>query len=219
MKLAYKLTDQKGQTYGGTQWGERVTHRARGSKDGPLCSGSWIHGYESPYLAVLMNPIYGDFKDPLLWEFKGGRVSKTDGTKTGWRSGTTIRRIPLPLFTMNQRIAFGIFCAKEVYKGREWNAWAYAWLDGIDRTGAAAVEALGAEAWAWATSVEARAAAAAGAALEAAWAARAAGAAGAARAATCLSARAALEAAEAWADAKVVCALAEQAYKWEDPKP
>jgi hypothetical protein len=40
MKL-YKLTDEHGQTRGGTQWGEGVTHTATGTGT-ELCSDGWI---------------------------------------------------------------------------------------------------------------------------------------------------------------------------------
>ena len=40
MTTLYKLTDEHGQTYGGTQWGEGVSHKAKPG-DGPLCSEHW----------------------------------------------------------------------------------------------------------------------------------------------------------------------------------
>ena len=51
---------------------------------------------------------------------------------------TTIRQIDLPVFSTNQKIAFGILCVKEVYHNDRFNKWANEWLDGSNRTEEAA---------------------------------------------------------------------------------
>ena len=56
-KLLCKLTNENDQTYNKTQWGENITHKADGQ--GELCGTGWIHYYDSPLLAVLLNPIHG----------------------------------------------------------------------------------------------------------------------------------------------------------------
>jgi hypothetical protein len=160
----------------------------------------WIHAYEHPLVAVLMNPIHADFKSPRLWEAEG-EIAIRDGLKCGCATLTTVREIPLPAVTTEMRVRFGILCAKEVCTCFSWNAWADRWLSGEDRseaaTGAAAEAAQAASAWA-----AAAAEAAAGAGKAAAWAAQAAEAAAAwaAQAAEAAEAQAA-EAAEAaaWA--------------------
>ncbi|KKL58315.1 hypothetical protein LCGC14_2226540, partial [marine sediment metagenome] len=58
----YKLTDSNDQTYGKTQWGPGIEHAASGK--GPLCTEGWLHAYTDPLLAVLLNPIHGNYKDP-----------------------------------------------------------------------------------------------------------------------------------------------------------
>src|ERR1700680_430807 len=132
MKL-YKLTDEKGQTRGGVQWGENVTHTATGDATQDLCSDGWIHAYTSPLLAVLLNPIHANFASPKLFEATG-EVGKRDGQlKVGVRSLTTVKEIPLPSVTDTQRIAFGILCALEVCKDAEFTTWAKDWLTGKDR--------------------------------------------------------------------------------------
>jgi len=171
----YKLTDGDGQTRGGTQWGPGVSHSGTGM--GELCGWGWIHAYEHPLVAVLMNPIHANFKNPRLWEAEG-EVGLRDGQiKCGCKTLTTIREIPLPSITTEMRVRFAILCAKEVCADLPWNAWADKWLSGEDRSEAAA-----------------------GAAAEAAWAARAARAARAAEAAAAWAARAAY-AAQAAAEA------------------
>src|SRR5262250_2167785 len=95
----YKLTDERGQTRGGTQWGEDVTHEALGADGRDLCSSSWIHAYEHPLLAALLNPIHADFQSPQLWEARG-EIGKRDGQlKCGCRKLTTVRQIELPTIT------------------------------------------------------------------------------------------------------------------------
>jgi len=49
-KVNCKLTDEHNRTCNNTQWGENVTYTAPGTGD--LCTGGWIHYYDSPLLAV-----------------------------------------------------------------------------------------------------------------------------------------------------------------------
>ena len=198
MKL-YKLTDENGQTYNNTQWGEGISHSGTGK--GELCSEGWIHAYTHPLLAVLLNPIHADFKNPRMWEAEGD-VDKRDGQlKVGCRTLTTIKEIPLPVITAEQRVKFAILCANAVCDDERWNEWADKWLDGTDRSKQSA-NAARAAAWAanaaeaaWAA--EAAAEAAEAAARAAAWAAEAAEARAAADAAE--AAKTAARAAAAWA--------------------
>lgn len=152
-EVLYKLTDKNGQTHGGCQWGEGVTHTAPGG--GELCTKAWIHAYTDPLLAVLLNPIHGKF-DPetmRLWECEG-EVGITDhGLKVGCTSLTTIREVPAPQVSLEQRARFGILCAKEVYTESTWTGWADAWLDGsefsrVEATAPRATARVTATAWA-----------------------------------------------------------------------
>lgn len=148
MKL-YKLTDENGQTKNATQWGEGVEHAATGDAAQDLCSDGWIHAYESPLLAVLLNPIHANFRNPILWEAEG-EVEKRDGQlKVGCRKLRTLQKIPLPKIKTEQRVKFAVFCAQAVYDDAVWHTWAKNWLSGKDRSaGAAAEAARAAEAWA-----------------------------------------------------------------------
>jgi len=189
MTKLYKLTDENGRTHNQTQWGEGVTHSGTGK--GGLCGPGFIHAYEDPLVAVFMNPIHADFPDPLMWEAEGEIAIRNGQLKCGCVSLTTVREIPLPVVTTEQRIRFAILCAKEVCRDAEWNAWADKWLSGEERgkeSAAAARAAASADA-AWAAWSAAEAAASAAAAewgaaewaaaaeLAAAWAAGAAAAA------------------------------------------
>ena len=172
----YKLTDGDGKTWGGTQWGPGVSHSGTG--EGELCGWGWIHAYEHPLIAVMMNPIHARFKHPRLWEAEGEIAMRDGQLKCGCKTLTTVREIPLPSITAEMRVRFAILCAKEVCAFRSWNAWADRWLSGEDRSEAAAEDAAEA-AWAaqaasWAAYAAARAAAAAAAAARAAAAAAAA---------------------------------------------
>jgi len=114
-----------------------------------LCSEGWIHAYEHPLLAVLHNPIHGNYdpKTMHLWECKTtDKKPKRDGQlKLGVRNLTTIKQISIPAITITQRISYGILCAKEVCTEAVWNKWADNWLSGKDRTEAAAWVAASAE--------------------------------------------------------------------------
>lgn len=135
---AYKLTDENGQTCGGMQWGENVTHAATGDGE-ELCSDGWIHVYDNPLLAVLLNPIHANFKNPRLLECEcSGDTLDDRGLKRGYKTVTAVREIPLPEITIEHRVRFGILCALEVYAEPSFVVWANAWLDGTNRTDAAA---------------------------------------------------------------------------------
>jgi hypothetical protein len=199
MKL-YKLTDKSGQTYGGCQWGEGVTHVTNGV--GEMCDSGWLHAYTHPLLAALLKPLHVNFDDPVLWEAEGD-VEKTDkGLKVGTTRLTTIKRIPLPAVTRNQKCRFAVLCAKKVCSDFRWNKWADGWLSGTDRTNATALAEWTAAAEGWAA---ARAAAAASAAVRAA--------AAAALAAVRAAAAAAVTAGVWWAEKRAMAAAvaAEQA--------
>ena len=217
MANLYKLTDSCGKTHNGTQWGPGISHSGTG--EGGLCGPGWIHAYEHPLVAVLMNPIHADFKNPRLWEAEAeGEVGLRDGQlKCGCRTLTTIREIPLPAVTTEMRVRFAILCAKEVCASYSaWNAWADKWLSGEDRTQAAAAEAARAAVRAWAAWAYERAASASAARAyeraEAAWAAAAASARAAARASAAWAVAWAWARAAAWAWAAEAAAAAEAAW-------
>lgn len=133
MKL-YKLTNEDNKTRNNTQWGENVTHEIIGKDfSAPLCSRFWLHAYESAKLAVLMNPVHAGFENPVLWEAEG-EVIKNDGTKVVVIKLKTIKEINIPVFTIEQKVAFGILCALKVYKDKEFKKWAVNWLNGKDRS-------------------------------------------------------------------------------------
>jgi len=133
MKL-YKLTDKNDQTYGGCQWGENVTVETSGI--GNLCGDGFTHWYTHPLLAVLLNPIQGNFdlETAHLWEGKGEVVKDDRGLKVGCVKALTIKRIPLPEVTLAQKVAFGILCVLEVYEEKSFKVWAENWLSGKDRS-------------------------------------------------------------------------------------
>jgi len=138
MKL-YKLTDANGQTYNNTQWGENITHKGTGK--GELGGPGWIHAYTDPRLAVLFNPIHADFSKPRLWEAEGSVAKEDRGLKVGCKKLTTLKEIPLPEITNNQRICFSILCTLEVYLDQSFIKWANDWLSGVDRSANAAYAA------------------------------------------------------------------------------
>ena len=159
----YKLTDRRNRTKNRTVWGENVTHTTTGIP-AELCSTGWLHAYEHFLLAVMINPIHANFADPRLWEAYGsGQILRDGQLKCGVTELTTVREIPLPVVTIEQRVRFAILCGKAVCPDKSWNGWADKWLSGEDRSVAKAAEAWAAWTTAWAAEASA-----------ASWAARAA---------------------------------------------
>ena len=203
MTTLYKLTTSDYKTRKGhpeeTQWGEGVTHTVSG--EGELCGRGWLHAYTNPLLAVLLNPIHAAIENPVLWECSG-EIGKNDrGLKVGCKQLITKNILPIPQISTEQKVRFAILCAMEVCAEPNFRVWANNWLDGKDRSEAAARAAeAAAEAVAWAAAEAAEAAA---------WAAAEA----AARAAETVAVAAlvaALAAAEAAADIDLI-AIAEKA--------
>jgi len=199
----YKLTNKDGTSYGGRQWGPGITHETDGR--GEVCGPGFMHWYTHPLLAVLLNPIHADFKNPVLWEGEGEIAKEDHGLKVGCTKGTTIKQIPLPTVTIEQRVRFGILCALEVCKDKSFVQWANDWLSGKDRTVATAWAAASG-AWvaaiaAWVAArrawVAAEATSAATRAAEAAWVSKAAAKAAAWAACISRAAEAAMAVAEA----------------------
>ena len=178
MPTYYKLTSENDRTYGGCQWGLGVTHITSG--EGELCSSGWTHWYTHPLLAVLLNPMQGNFNlnTAHLWRSpKNQEAQKFDhGLKVGCMRGITVKRIKLPILTTIQKIAFGILCTLEVYKEKSYHQWAESWLSGKNRSmnAAKAARAAAAEAVEKARAAVRAARAAEAAAVEEARAARAA---------------------------------------------
>jgi len=156
MATLYKLTSPDMTTYGDFQWTLGKTETALG--DGPLCSSSWLHAYTDPLLAVFLNPIHANFANPRLFECEGEVQANDHGLKVGCTVLTLVKEIALPEVSLEQRIAFGILCTKEVYKEENWNKWADDWLAGKNRGESAAAYAVRAAFAAYAAAYAVRAA-------------------------------------------------------------
>lgn len=143
----YKLTKADGRTANDTVWGIGVTHKAKGNGK-TLCSSDVIHVYDHPLKAAMFNPIHANFRKPKLWECHMRGVVADDGLKVGVKQCTTLREIPMPQITNNQRVRFGILVALKVHRDPEFAEWAQCWLSGKDRTAAAAERAAARAAWA-----------------------------------------------------------------------
>lgn len=130
---AFKLTNQNRFTRNQTRWGRRVTHKTDGK--GELCGPGWLHYYNDPLLAVLLNPIHAGFSNPMLFEAKAeGKIKRNRGLKFGCSKLTTIKQIPLPVITPEQRICFAIACVSQVCFLPAFVHWSHSWLSGEDRT-------------------------------------------------------------------------------------
>lgn len=73
-------------------------------------------------------------------EWRGKRLDDR-GLKFGATEFRTVRVVDAPIFTMEQRVAFAIFCVASVWdevKYPAWHEWAAKWLAGEDRSANAA---------------------------------------------------------------------------------
>ena len=129
--IGYKLTNVLDQTRGATQWGVGVTHRSLGQGTA-FCSPDLIHFYSSPLVALLHDPIHGNFgPDGHLWQIDATQPVYDDrGLKLGARQVTTTQLLPRFELPTAARLHYAILCAKVVCSGRDWLAWANRWLLG-----------------------------------------------------------------------------------------
>ena len=173
MIIKYKLTDQNIRTHKNYQWQLGRWERAKGKSNQDLCTDGWLHGYDSPLIAILHNPLHADYYKPRLWEVEcKGKTKNDKGIKCGYQKMRLIKEIPVPVITTTQIVAYGILCAMEVSKDKKFLHWANDWLSGKDRSQRAAegAEAATYDAYAAAASYAADAtyAATSGAAADAA---------------------------------------------------
>jgi len=132
MTILYKLTDSNNYTALYTQWKPGITVVAR-ERGRTLCTGQVLHAYRDPVLAILMNPLHADFKDPKMLVCEG-HVVVNDGTKVGCKSLKAIKWTKSPEVTKEQMIRFAILSVLMVYDEKKYIKWANKWLSGKDRT-------------------------------------------------------------------------------------
>jgi hypothetical protein len=210
MQKYYKLLSQEMTSHNDTKWeiGVPIFVSKQGNE---MCTDQVLHCYNHPMLAVIFNPIHANIRKPKLFEIQVDGICNNDGLKFASKSQTLIKEISLPEISLEQKIEFAIKVAKLVYKNGSWNSWADKWLDGSDRTVAAADAAHAAADAAADAAAYAHAYAAYAAADAAADAANAADAAAHA-AADYAAAHAAAHAAHAAADAAAHAAAADADY-------
>ena len=82
-----------------------------------------------------MNPAYVNIGNSRLFRAEvEGNFIDDNGLKCGYSRARLIEELTVPQISPVQRVRFAIFCAKKVYKEKEWNEWADNWLSGKDRT-------------------------------------------------------------------------------------
>lgn len=133
----YKLTTQDNMTQNNTLWGPGVTHAAKESGGG-LCSGSWIHAYSHPLVAIIMNPNHANIKNPKLWLASGNPGCHDGQLKLGCKTLTTVRELSLPKISTEHLVVFAIDLSLRVFDDIGFALWANAWKSGTDRSCAAA---------------------------------------------------------------------------------
>jgi hypothetical protein len=91
-----------------------------------------------------MNPAHAAVEDPILWECVTYGKHKKEPLKSGCKRLMTTRKIEIPVFTLEQKVCFGILCSLEVYKAPDYVLWATNYLNGKDRSDNAAYAAIAA---------------------------------------------------------------------------
>jgi hypothetical protein len=129
----YKLLSKEMSSYKDTKWEIGIPIKIEKTGN-TMCSDEVLHCYNHPLLAVFLNPIHADIKEPKLFEIKVDEIVNNDGLKFASKSQTLINEIPLPKISSEQRIEIGIKIAKTVYKDEKWNEWADKWLSGEDHS-------------------------------------------------------------------------------------
>ena len=99
-----------------------------------LCTETVVHFYEDELLAIFMNPIHANLKNPRMFEVETCGEIIRDNVKSGCKSLKLIREIEIPKITKEQKIAFAILCSLEVYKEKSYVTWAENWLNRTDRS-------------------------------------------------------------------------------------
>jgi hypothetical protein len=96
-----------------------------------------------PLLAVLHNQLHANIRDPRLFEAEAaGKTIYDWQMQLKAQRMRIVREITVPAISLEQRVAYGIYCAKAVYSDPRWNEWADAWLSGMDRSQSAAKSAV-----------------------------------------------------------------------------
>jgi hypothetical protein len=150
MTIMYKLVTQDFTTHNSMVWELNKTNVATGPGN-KMCTNGVLHCYASPEQAVLFNPTHANIQNPVLLKITCSDILDTDGLKYCSKEQTPIEILELPVFTLDQKVTFGIRCALLVCKDAKFIKWAAAWLDGTDRTkeSADAATAAAANAAAW----------------------------------------------------------------------
>ena len=145
-----KLTDKDMRTHGGFQWTIGEIKRAPGA--GKLCTAGWLHAYEgSPELALLLQPLHTAWANPRVFEaIGGGRIKRDALLKIGVQRLRLVRELPRPTISPEHCARFAILCALSVCPYPAYRTWAINWLNGTNRSVAAAKAAVAeaaVEAW------------------------------------------------------------------------
>lgn len=150
--IKYKLTDKNGNTKNNTHWEVGTTHEATGDLSQGLCSDAYIHVYDDPLIAVIMNSRHAHIIEPILWRCEVSGDSLVESLKSGYRVVTMLERVELPVLSNEQLIAFAILCSLKVYRAKHYVKWAEDWLSGKDRSRGSAVAAYTGAAATYATA-------------------------------------------------------------------
>lgn len=129
----YKLLNQDLTSYNNTKWeiGVPVKVTVEGDK---MCSDQVLHCYNHPLLAVILNPIHANIKNPKLFEIEVDKIVNSDGLKFASKSQTLLKELKVPEISLEQKIEFAIRVVKLIYNDSKWNLWADSWLSGEDRS-------------------------------------------------------------------------------------
>jgi hypothetical protein len=116
MSYLFKLTNENNETglyHQVLTWGENITHESTGIGD-LWAKDGWIHAYDHPFVAALLHPIHVKFNKIKMWLAEGIPELNDCGTEVGCRKLTTIKEIPLPLLTNEQKLEIAYLCTENL---------------------------------------------------------------------------------------------------------
>ena len=129
----YKLLTQDMTSHNDTKWELNIPITV--TKEGTeMCTDQVLHCYNHPLLAIVLNPIHADIKNPRLFEIEVDKIVNTDGLKYASKQQTLIKEITIPEISIEQKLEFAIRVTQLILKDTKWNSWADNWLNNTDRT-------------------------------------------------------------------------------------
>lgn len=129
-----KWVSENMMTMNDTKWVVGVPNELPEKDKLMLCEPGLFHYMKHPLIAIMFKYFNLCEDYSKLYEVKPEGKIVEGWDKCGATKLTLIKQLEIPKITDAQQVAFGILCAKEVYKEPKFVSWADKWLSGEDRS-------------------------------------------------------------------------------------